>query len=321
MARSAIGLALVVAGVNVGFFHSETIFAASPNPWDRYADVDLSQAKATLGAITSATDLLATPDAALVGVALAASGSGDFLTKPAATETATEPTQLEQRYTVGEGDTISSIAEHFGLHVATILDRNQLSVDDIETLSPGQTLTIPAADTSDSTDWLVALNDKKAADAAKAAAAEQAALASAAATRFGRSTVSRETTSVGYSGANQMVGSFIVPLNYDYVARGVGYGHQGIDYVAPSGTPVVAAAAGRVVEITGAWGGGFGISVVVDHGGGLTTRYAHLSAAEVGIGQSVGQGDEVGLSGNTGFSTGPHLHFQTEQSGRVISPF
>ncbi len=83
--------------------------------------------------------------------------------------------------------------------------------------------------------------------------------------------------------------------------------HSGIDLGAPFGTPVLAAKAGRV-EFAG-WGGGYGNLIELDHGS-TGTRYAHLEAIYVAQGQSVTQGQQIGIVGSTGRSTGPHLHFE-----------
>lgn len=94
--------------------------------------------------------------------------------------------------------------------------------------------------------------------------------------------------------------------------------HSGIDFRATTGTPVLAAAGG---EITFAGtNGGYGKMVEIDHGNGLLTRYAHLSRIGVELGQSVLSGQQLGLSGSTGRSTGPHLHFEVRRSGTAIDP-
>jgi murein DD-endopeptidase MepM/ murein hydrolase activator NlpD len=94
--------------------------------------------------------------------------------------------------------------------------------------------------------------------------------------------------------------------------------HEGIDIAVPSGTPVHAAAAGRVI-IAG-WVGGYGNLVVVDHGGGLSTAYGHNSSFAVGVGSSVSQGQVVAYSGSTGNSTGPHVHFEVRVNGSAVDP-
>jgi len=94
--------------------------------------------------------------------------------------------------------------------------------------------------------------------------------------------------------------------------------HEGIDIGAPAGAPVVASAAGTVIYAGEL--GGYGNLVVVDHGGGLATGYAHMSAIGVSSDQQVAQGEVVGLVGSTGHSTGPHLHFEVRVNGAPADP-
>lgn len=94
--------------------------------------------------------------------------------------------------------------------------------------------------------------------------------------------------------------------------------HEGIDFNAPPGTPVLAAADG--VILSAAWDGDFGKLVEVDHGGGLTTRYAHLSRMDAKPGSVVKRGEPIGAVGNTGRSTGPHLHFEVRMLGVAQNP-
>lgn len=94
--------------------------------------------------------------------------------------------------------------------------------------------------------------------------------------------------------------------------------HQGIDIGAGSGTTIWAAKAGTV--IFAGQQGGYGNLTIIDHGGGLTTAYAHQSSIGVSNGQQVSQGDPIGRVGNTGRSTGPHLHFETRYSGAAQNP-
>jgi murein DD-endopeptidase MepM/ murein hydrolase activator NlpD len=94
--------------------------------------------------------------------------------------------------------------------------------------------------------------------------------------------------------------------------------HEGIDIAAPIGTPIWAAAAGTVIH--SGWLSGYGNLVVVDHGNGLATAYAHASAILVVLGQQVSQGETIALVGSTGHSTGPHLHFEVRINGVAVDP-
>lgn len=94
--------------------------------------------------------------------------------------------------------------------------------------------------------------------------------------------------------------------------------HKGHDYAAPTGTPTYAAAAGTVI-IAG-WSNSAGNWVVISHGNGLTTKYMHHSAICVSEGQYVEKGQQIGYVGSTGYSTGPHLHFQVELNGVAVNP-
>lgn len=95
--------------------------------------------------------------------------------------------------------------------------------------------------------------------------------------------------------------------------------HKGIDIFAESGTPVIAPAAGVVIFAGNQ--GGYGLQVVLDHGFGLKTRFAHLSVVEAKVGQKVKRGDRIGLVGSTGRSTGPHLHYEVHLNGVPQNPF
>ena len=94
--------------------------------------------------------------------------------------------------------------------------------------------------------------------------------------------------------------------------------HAGIDFRTPRGTPIRAAGAGRVVMAGRS--GGYGNLVEIDHGNGVTTRYAHLSSIAVEHGQMVNAGDHIGRAGSTGRSTGPHLHYETRIDDEPVDP-
>jgi len=96
--------------------------------------------------------------------------------------------------------------------------------------------------------------------------------------------------------------------------------HTGIDIGAASGTPIAAADAGVVSYVNWGWGGGYGNYVLITHGNGYTTLYAHLSAIDVSAGQAVRRGESIGAEGSTGLSTGPHLHFEVRYNGTYQNP-
>ncbi len=100
--------------------------------------------------------------------------------------------------------------------------------------------------------------------------------------------------------------------------KGASSYHKGIDWAIPTGTAVYASCGGTVAKA--GWGSGYGYVVYLNHEDGRQTRYGHLSKVLVKAGQKVKQGDKIALSGNTGVSTGPHLHFEILINGRQVNP-
>jgi murein DD-endopeptidase MepM/ murein hydrolase activator NlpD len=94
--------------------------------------------------------------------------------------------------------------------------------------------------------------------------------------------------------------------------------HAGCDFGAPTGTPIYAAASGTVIQAT--YMRGYGNVVMIDHGGGVSTVYAHCSRLGVHSGQKVGRGQQIANVGSTGLATGPHLHFEVRINGRPVNP-
>jgi murein DD-endopeptidase MepM/ murein hydrolase activator NlpD len=131
----------------------------------------------------------------------------------------------------------------------------------------------------------------------------------------------------GNSGGGHGTGALIWPVN-GTVTSGFGYRihpilgrrifHTGIDIAASSGTPIWAADGGKIVYA--AWMDGYGNVVALDHGGGISTLYAHQSSIAVSYGQTVTKGQVVGYVGSTGYSTGPHLHFEVRVNGNPVDP-
>ncbi|SEO77895.1 M23 family metallopeptidase [Actinacidiphila rubida] len=128
--------------------------------------------------------------------------------------------------------------------------------------------------------------------------------------------------------AKARVNGWVTPA--EHYVLGAGYAqagphwihkHSGQDFVVPSGTTVRAAHTGTVV--TAGWGGAYGNNIVIKHGSQLYTQYGHLSKIEVHVGEPVTTGEEIGKSGSTGNSTGPHLHFEvrtTPYYGSSVEP-
>jgi hypothetical protein len=127
----------------------------------------------------------------------------------------------------------------------------------------------------------------------------------------------------------------IKPVREDKLNKGVramsGYGmrihpvlkvkkmHTGIDFTAPEGTPIQVTGDGRVVEVN-RQSGGYGLHVVVDHGFGYKTLYAHMKTATVKVGEKLTRGQQIGTIGNTGTSTAPHLHYEVIYKGQKVNP-
>ena len=123
--------------------------------------------------------------------------------------------------------------------------------------------------------------------------------------------------------------TYIKPISGGRVTSGFGYrtrpnakgatsNHQGVDWGTPIGTTVMASCGGTVTKA--GWGGGYGYCVFIKHPDGRETRYAHLSKVLVSVGQTVSQGQKIALSGNTGASTGPHVHFEIRIGGVAVNP-
>lgn len=100
--------------------------------------------------------------------------------------------------------------------------------------------------------------------------------------------------------------------------KGASTYHKGIDWAVPKGTAVMASSSGTVAKA--GWGSGYGYVVYINHPDGKQTRYAHLSKVLVSVGQSVTQGQKIALSGNTGISSGPHVHFEILVGGKQVNP-
>ncbi len=199
------------------------------------------------------------------------------------------------------GDSLPSVADFFGVEPASIVDwpGNELDPENPQ-VEPGTWLVIPGGVRALRT-WFVPTIARGAAGVG---------------TAFGPGGCTGD-----FTGGAVGSGGFIWPSANNYVS-GNDYwsGHLGIDIAAGAGTTVWAADTG--VAVFAGWSnGGYGNLVMLDHGNGWQTVYAHLNSVRVGCGQSVGQGESIGAAGSTGNSTGAHLHFETRSDGGFVNPW
>ncbi len=229
-------------------------------------------------------------------------------------------------YTVREGDSLSIIADMHGVSVNTIKWANDIT--DVSLIQPGDTLLIlPVSGVRHEVK-----NGGTVKDVAELydADAEEIALYNGLSLDTllkkgdivmvpGGNLTPAPTKVVTSSGAVKAVttalpaltGYFESPMRSGRVTQGI-HGHNGIDVGAPSGTPVYASAGGTVIvaKNNGGYNGGYGNYIVISHDNGTQTLYAHLSSVSVSVGSVVSQGQHIGGVGNTGRSTGFHLHFE-----------
>ncbi|WP_297570881.1 murein hydrolase activator EnvC [uncultured Anaerovibrio sp.] len=134
-------------------------------------------------------------------------------------------------------------------------------------------------------------------------------------------------TSSGYAsvtGSGAMIWPLDGPITSEFGWRthpifGTQRYHSGLDIGGDYGLPIVAAASGTVIH--SGWISGYGYTVIIDHGGGITTLYGHNSSLSVDVGDVVSQGQTIALCGSTGNSTGPHCHFEVRENGEPVSPY
>lgn len=226
-------------------------------------------------------------------------------------------------YVVREGDSLSQIAQMFGVSVNTVIWANDLSTN--TPIKEGQTLVIlPISGirhTVRSGDTLASIAKLHHGDVKEIM--QFNGLSPEAELEVGLAVIvpNGESTSPAPSrrvvegkgrggGGPEYSGYYLRPVATAVKTQGI-HGYNGVDLAARSGTPILASASGEViVSKTGGWNGGYGSYIVVRHGNGTQTLYAHNSENIVSVGQSVVQGQVIGYVGSTGRSTGPHLHFE-----------
>lgn len=251
-----------------------------------------------------------------------------------------DPATGLERYVVEQGDTVWGLAASRGLKRTTIQWANP-SLDDISHLSVGDVLMIPAVDGALHSivpgDTLSQLANVYGADINDIVAYEPNRLASTATQlRVGMDLMIpggikplRPTASRGASinfniraptGALPATGNFLMPLDRSHITQGYWDAHKAIDYSSRTGAPIKTLDHGTVAYATYGWNHGYGNMVVVDHGNGFTSLYAHLSTVYVRQGQAVRRGEVLGTLGSTGNSTGPHLHLELRLHGVHVNP-
>lgn len=263
----------------------------------------------------------------------------------------TRPNYIVSEHTVERGDSVFAISKQYSIKPDSLLWANfDLLNDSPDSLRPGQELNIPPTDgilykwkEGDALDAIAGQYKAKVDDILNwpgnnldlsnpsfktdqlvmipGGWRESKAFVLPTITR-GRGT---GTTGVGSSscGADGAVGGggFVFPSS-NHVLSGNDYygGHLGLDFAAGPGDAVFAADSG-VVTMAGGSSGGYGVVIMIDHGNGYSTIYAHLSSANVRACQSVSQGQVIGGAGSTGNSTGVHLHFEVRKGGANINPW
>jgi murein DD-endopeptidase MepM/ murein hydrolase activator NlpD len=263
---------------------------------------------------------------------------------------ADKPRYSIEEYRVTRGDSIFAISESFKLKPETLLWANyDVLQDDPHSLKPGQVLKIPPTDgiyyqikendkletiasefeadldeilnypgnnidlsnpTVESGSWVMIPGGKR--------EFVQWLIPTVATGASGTSSTSQSACAGGAVGG----GGFTWPADARSLS-GNDYwsGHLGIDIAAGEGAPVYAADSGVVTMAAGGYNYGYGNVIQIDHGNGYSTLYAHLSNIGVGVCASVGAGQWIGASGNTGNSQGAHLHFEVRQNGGFINPW
>ncbi len=327
----------------VGFAVIALATAFLPNRADAFWPFSLNADAASSGVIPSAstpalvaptnadvnagaTLALATDDSALIGYGSPSGSIPDVIAVP--------PTDQISVYVVRPGDTLSQIADMYGVSVNTIVWANDLK--NTRDVHPGDTLIILPISGIEHTvvagDTLASLAKRYGADANEIAqyngldasaplvagstiiipGGELAAPAAVFATGHLRVRSGKAPAEPYLGGSGPMYASYYLsPIAGGILTQGL-HGWNAVDIGAARGTPIHAAAAGTVLiaRDNGGWNGGYGNYVVLKHGNGTETLYAHMSAPAVRPGEIVAQGQVIGYVGMTGETTGPHVHFE-----------
>lgn len=241
-----------------------------------------------------------------------------------ATEFAEKGSSEIRVYTVREGDTLSRVAEMFGVTTNTILWANdlpkatQIQPDDTLVILPvagvqhkissGDTISSIAEKYDGDADEILRFNEME--DADQLAIGDTLIIPGGTIRSVQARAASAKPVQITGSVSGASSAGLIHPVPGAIRTQGI-HGHNAIDFAAGHGATIRAAAAGEViVSKSSGWNGGYGQYIVVRHNNGSQTLYAHLSQNFVGVGAYVAQGEAIGAMGNTGRSTGTHLHFE-----------
>lgn len=253
-------------------------------------------------------------------------------------------------HTVESGETLSTIAASYGLKTSTLKWENNLS--DSSILRVGTSLTVPPVDgvthtvkSGQSLAKVASLYEVEEADIIRQNALDTETLTAGqslfipggeqlappapvvtntAYRSTGVATASPTRVELDATSATPAAGKFLIYPTRGKITQGYYSWHRAVDIADRSKPPIWAAAAGTVIKASeGSWGGGYGNHVIIDHGNGVQTLYAHLDYLTVSESQSVGQGEVIGRMGNTGRvygATGIHLHFEVRDNGVKAYP-
>ncbi len=277
------------------------------------------------------------------------SDSSDLILKPqnfsniAADITSAQTRTEVVDYVVQLGDTVSSIANRFGISINTVLWANNLG--NYSLIRPGDTLSIlpfsgllysvKSGDNLSKIATTYKIESEEIATHNNIAVNDSLKIGQKlilpGATRIvvaaPRAPVAPAYTGVSVikdlvkAPAAQASGDDMVwPAEGKKITQYFSWAHNGLDIANKTGTSIYAAEAGTVEIAATGWNGGYGNTIVVNHGNGKKTRYGHLSVLYVKVGDSVGRGENIGTMGSTGRSTGPHLHFEVIINGTRYNP-
>lgn len=240
-------------------------------------------------------------------------------------------------YAVEDGDTIGTISEKFGISMNTVLWANNLR--DNSTIRPGDKLVIlptsGALHKVKNGDTVATIAKYYSADAGKVL--EFNALPDASDIKIGEYLIvpdgkvpppapaprpalaARNVVRVPSSSIVPTSGKMLWPNGCSRITQYFSWYHSGVDIACSAGTPIRTAGDGVVSRVQ-YLSSGYGHNVMIDHGGGIVTLYGHMTTIFVKAGDSVERGQEIGLEGSTGRSTGPHLHFEVRIDGKIYNP-